>query len=180
MTTAYVSARSSSGDDEFANGSPALPRLFNDASLYQKFLNNHQDHGSIDPGDPKHKHEVVKGFADLIAGDLNPGSPEKAITDRLAKLAVTGDSWPDAEIFAEPEAYESDSDDDELPPEDGKTEKRPWELAPDEIVKLLIQEFGPLTVGGEEEKLIIEADGAWLHDVVILVRGYVFLIFCCL
>ena len=180
MTTANVSTRSSTGDDEFANGSPALPRLFSDASLYQKFLNDHHDHGSIHPEDPKHKHEVVKGFADLVAGDLDPGSPEKAITDRLAKLAVTGDSWPDAAIFAEPESYESDSDDDELPPEDGKTERRPWELAPDEIVSLLIQEFGPLTVGGEEEELIIEADGAWLHDVVILVRVYVFHIFCCL
>ena len=43
------------------------------------------------------------------------------------------------------------------------------ELAPNETVSLLIQEFGPLAAGGEQEKLIIEADGAWIDDVVILV-----------
>lgn len=33
----------------------------------------------------------------------------------------------------------------------------------------MIQEFGPLTAEGETETLIIEADGALIGDVVVLV-----------
>jgi sterol 3beta-glucosyltransferase len=121
------------------------------------------------------KNEVVKGFADLVAVDLD--SPQRAIAGRLAKLTVTGDSLTDT---PSPESSGSDSDTEESSPQD--EDKKPsltpgsstadgevLELTPDEIVDLLVQEFGPLTAEGEEEKLLIEKDGAWLHDVVILV-----------
>jgi sterol 3beta-glucosyltransferase len=179
-----MSRQSSSADGTFTNGSPALPRLFSDASLYKTFLN---EHGSDRSGNSKDKNEVVKGFTELVAVDLDADSPEKAIAGRLAKLAVTEDSWLDAE----PESSGSDSDvTEESSQDDSKNEEgRPLtssasrsstvdgealKLAPDEIVNLLIQEFGPLAAEGEEEKLILEADSAWIHDVVILVRVYGF------
>jgi sterol 3beta-glucosyltransferase len=126
----------------------------------------------------------------LIARGLN--CPEKAITGRLAKLAVTGDSWTSGELTSEPDSYDADSDSeestdlntpqDEEVKEPAKVESTPvlprsstldgekWKLAPDEIVNLLVEEFGPLAADGEEEKAIIEADGGFFHqDVAILV-----------
>jgi sterol 3beta-glucosyltransferase len=191
IITPTMSTQSSSGEDEVRNASPTLPRLFNDASLYQAVLSDHEPKR---PENTKHNHEVVNGFADLIARDLNSDSPENAITGRLANLTVTGDSWPDAGLFAEPESYGSEGDNDELSSQDDykKDGERPLAPspsrslsadssipAPDEIIDLLIEEFGPLAADGEEEKLIIEADGAWLHDVVVLVYVSAFRILCC-
>jgi sterol 3beta-glucosyltransferase len=178
-----MGAQSSSTDDEFTDGSSGLPRLFSDASLYERFLN---DGGSVERLGHLKDHsenEVVKGFTDLVAVDLESDSKAKAITDRFAKIAVTGDSWPGP--FAEPESYEPDVDMDKYSLDDGEKEgSRPLtppnisrsstldreapKLTSDEIIDLLVQEFGPLAAEGEEEKLIIEADAAWIHDVVIL------------
>jgi sterol 3beta-glucosyltransferase len=182
VTTFSMDTQSSSTDDGFANGSPALPRLFSDASLYKRFLN---EDGSEHLGNLTDENEVVKGFIDLVAVDLELDSSAKAVTDRLAKLAVTSEAGP----FAEPESYGPDSDTEKYPQDDSEKEgSRPLTppnvsrsstvdretpaLTPGEIVNLLIQEFGPLAAGGEEEKLIIEADAAWIHDIVILASIY--------
>ena len=175
-----MGTQSSSTDDEFTDRSPGLPRLFSDASLYERFLN---DGGSFDRlGHLKDdsENEVVKGFTDLVGVDLESHSKAKAVTDRFAKLAVTGDSWPGP--FAEPESYEPDMDNSQddggregnrplTPPNVSRSSTLDREaptLTPDEIIDLIVQEFGPLATEGEEEKLIIEADAAWIHDVVIL------------
>jgi len=142
----------------------------------------------------------IAGFADLIASGLN--TPEKAITGRLAKLSVTGDSWTSGELTSEPESYDTDSDTEEslvfkTPPdevgaeESVKSEPTPlprsstldgekWRRCSTETIKLLIEEFGPLAQEGgeEEEKLIVEADGAFFHqDVVILVCVHTFCLY---
>jgi sterol 3beta-glucosyltransferase len=56
-----------------------------------------------------------------------------------------------------------------------------WRRCSTETIKLLIEEFGPLAQEGEEEeeeKLIVEADGAFFHqDVVILVCVHTFCLY---
>lgn len=186
-----MGTQSSSTDDEFTDRSPGLPRLFSDASLYERFLN---DGGSFDRlGHLKDdsENEVVKGFTDLVGVDLESHSKAKAITDRFARLAVTGDSWPGP--FAEPESYEPDMDNSQddggregsrplTPPNVSRSSTLDREaptLTPDEIIDLIVQEFGPLATEGEEERLIIEADAAWIHDVVILAsRNFLQKLFC--
>lgn len=120
----------------------------------------------------------MQGFADLVAGDLD--SPEKAVAGRYAKLSVAAESLSEASPNPELESYDaaSDSSDSSLQDEvkkasdpitpDVSDSGESLELAPDEIIDLLIQEFGPLAAEGEDEKLIIEADGALLQDVIIL------------
>ncbi len=51
------------------------------------------------------------------------------------------------------------------------TDSDAWKLEPAEIVRLLVDEFGPLAAEGEKpEKLIFEADGCMFNGVVIVVR----------
>lgn len=159
-----------SGDDEFEHQSPDLPRLFTDAALYEKYLGEIASlNGNLAP-------EAGKGFADLVAGDLSPS--DRAIAGRFATLSVTGDSWLDQSLSLEPESHESAVDKNDTQTQ-GSTPvpsirvangQESWRISPDEVVDLMIQEFGPLAVEGEEEKLIIEADGALVDDVVILVN----------
>ena len=172
--TANMSALSS-GNEDVTKGPDALPGLFTDATLYDRYLNAHRYESS------NNKSEVaLKGFADLVAGDLN--SSEKAITSRLAKLAVAGDSFADPDVFAGSElTSESDSETEVLSVTSNNKELEEssvpssssaleeLDLAPNEIVDLLIQEFGPLAAEGEEERLLTGEDGAWVHHVVILV-----------
>lgn len=166
----------------------ALSGLFFDACLYDKFL---AECGSK-PRCSKffrsrsNASEVVQGFADLVAGDLD--SPEKAIAGRFAKLSVAGESLSDAVPSPELDSYDASSDSSDSSAQDEvkkvpevkppvtpdasgslTADDKDWQLAPDEVVNLLVQEFGPLAADGEEEKLIIEADGALFQDVIILV-----------
>ena len=131
--------------------------------------------------------ESVRRFADLVGRDLDKANlPE---TERFAK--ITANSWLsesdglDGRPSAEPEAYELETESPpvestELLTESPREEKeqqieRPTvqsatSLAPEEIVKLLVDEFGPLTTdAGEEECLICEKDGAYFQEVAILV-----------
>lgn len=174
------SSGASSGDDDSLNNDPDQPvisKLFSDAALYDKCL---AEHGLYAQGAAN----CISGFVDLIGGDLT--SPEKAVTNRLAKLSVTGDSWTSTELTSDPESYDTDSDSESTglkSPDSVQVEPTPvlprsstldgerWKLEPEEIVNLLVEEFGALTAEGEEEKAIIEADGALFHqDVLILVR----------
>lgn len=173
------------------NGS-ALSRLFLDAALYDKCLNECGSkfrRASFFSGSRNKASEAVKGFADLIAGDLD--SPEKAIAGRFAKLSVAGESLSEGSPNSELESYDATSDSSDSSTQDElkeasestiptspdvsdsvTTDSESWELGPDEIVNLLIQEFGPLAAEEEEEKLLLEADGALLQDVIILVCIY--------
>ncbi len=50
----------------------------------------------------------------------------------------------------------------------------PWQMEPQKLVEMIIEEFGPLAVS-EEEKLIFEIDGCLLGGVMILVNMEVYL-----
>jgi sterol 3beta-glucosyltransferase len=127
----------------------------------------------------------VNGFHDLVEKDLDVS--EQAIVGRLTKLRVAGDTWIAGDLTAEPESYDAA---DQVSPVDDLEPKAPilhrvvvtseeesWKLGPDEIVHLLVQEFGPLAEEGEEEKLILETDGCLIHDVVIVVHPFSPLLF---
>lgn len=183
-----------SGEDDSLNSEPDQPiisKLFTDAELYDRYL---VENGC---GGLKEGFTSVTGFADLIAGGLD--SSEKAITGRLAKIAVRGDTWTSGDATTDPESYESDSDTDDSPVVDSsqsESENSPegspppfqrsstadgdkWRLEPEEIVNLLVDEFGPLAGEGEEEKLIVEADGALFRDIFIVVCSPFTRTHCC-
>ena len=175
----------SSEDDSLNNepgDQPIISKLFTDAELYDRYLT---EHGCVAAGTTS-----VAGFADLVAGGLDDG--EKAITGRLAKIAVRGETWTSGENTEEPESYEGQSDDSEdslpeadtpdtsvhadgsdphIPLRSSTTNNEQWKLEPEEVVSLLVEEFGPLAGDGEQEKLLVETDGAMFQDVFILVRS---------
>ncbi len=94
--------------------------------------------------------------------------------------------------FASPDQL--DEEPGELSPSDEAEEEKPYtpptldisqdlppdepELTPEEVVDLLEQEFGALAPLGEE-KLLLEADAAFLKDVVILVGPSLYLLPSC-
>ena len=186
------SRSSNSGEDDSLNSDPAQPvisKLFADAALYDKFLTESRDQ---DVYSNEGGIGSVAGFADLIAGGLD--SPDKAIAGRLAKLSVHADSWTSGEVTSDPESYDTDSDTESFEPKtpsddvpksatDGPApgssrsstmDGEKWRRSPEETVDLLVQEFGPLTQEGEEEKVEIEADAAFFHQDVAIVVCYNF------
>jgi sterol 3beta-glucosyltransferase len=127
---------------------------------------------------------AANAFHDLVGKDLD--SSQQAIVSRIAKLTVAGDTWLPGDLTAEPdsdvvedtdESSSGSSVDDSLAFESKSPGHRAetsdmdgWKLEPDEILDLLIQEFGPLAEEGEEEKLILETDGSLIHDVAMVVH----------
>ena len=166
----------SSGDDlEHGVLAIDLPQLFSDAARYEKLLAETRSPASSEDDEAP---DVVAGFADLVGGNLS--SSEEAIAGRLAKLSVTGNSWVGAgeKLESEPESYDSEDTDKDSNSDDTQTEETTpagseeggdsWSISPEEAVRLMIEEFGPLAPEGEE-KLVIEADGVIIGDVVVLV-----------
>ncbi|KAJ4469003.1 hypothetical protein C8R41DRAFT_634859 [Lentinula lateritia] len=106
------------------------------------------------------------GFDELVAKDLNQN--ELDAVERSARLDVAGTTWTDAEFTSEPDSYSDDTSIPNFDPQfhrvatlDGDS----WKLDSDELVNLLVQEFGSL---GEDEKLIFEADAFMFSDVLIV------------
>lgn len=179
-----ASVDSQSSGDDLDDETQNLPQLFSDAARYEKFLAETKSSNSSAGNESKEASDIVAGFADLVGENLN--SSEKAIAGRFAKLSVVGESWINDGLSSEPESYDSEDfgkDDMETEPStpaasdhavvEGEEE---WRVSPPRVVDLMIQEFGPLTAEGEEEKLIIEADGALVCDVVVIVRQILFLL----
>jgi sterol 3beta-glucosyltransferase len=107
------------------------------------------------------------GFAALVGPDLN--TYEQAVTARVAKLVIAGNNWTQSELTDEPESYDSLAEVELHEPEKkAVVDGNAWKLAPDDVIQLLVQEFGPLTAQGEKEALLLEMDGALFHDVTIL------------
>ena len=165
---------------------PGLSRMFTDAALYERVLNagpealkNCLALGSEERALPA----CVGSFNELVGRDL--ADNERLVTGRLAKLSVnnwaasTDDSFgvdalteEDQEEVASSEGRESAQDEKRPSLFTAPTlqEEQPDEpkLTPEEIVDLLEQEFGALAPPGEE-KLLLETDGAFFKDVVVLV-----------
>lgn len=180
--------------EEPPQGSPFFSQIYTDAERYDKILAHTRDGDPKSPNDSAIDVGHLGGFADLVGRDLGPS--EKAIAGRWAKLSVAGDSWTPGVEHDElnlgpgphealPPGFEITSDSEEL---DSPSEEHPefdfeapvirrttttndesWKLEPDEIVRLLVQEFGSLTANDEEEKVILETDGCLFQDVIVMV-----------
>ncbi|KAJ6508847.1 glycosyltransferase family 1 protein [Mycena sanguinolenta] len=156
--------------------------FYSEAALFEKVL---AVNGLIE--DRESHQDGVNGFADLVGKDLT--SEERALASHTARLRATGTvpSWTPSRsgiIVEEPDAYEEERDpsldlsDDasstlcEIPgpvlERTGTLDSDPWRLQPEEIVRLLINEFGPLAPEDEEEKLLLETDGGMVKLVSII------------
>jgi len=163
---------------------PGLSRMFTDAALYERVLNAGPEAlknclAMVSSEDQAHP-TCVGSFNELIGRDL--ADNERIVTGRLAKLSVN--NWATStddpfgvDALAEEDQEEvgsSDGAQDEnrsapsTPPTLQEEQLDEPKLTPEEIVDLLEQEFGALAPSGEE-KLLLETDGAFFKDVVVLV-----------
>ncbi|KAG6891346.1 hypothetical protein C0992_008461 [Termitomyces sp. T32_za158] len=148
---------------------PTLSQLYGEAAEFEKVL---AKSGCIECR-RSHK-DGSNGFADLVGRDLN--HYEQAIADRVNKFSVARyysnnafDSSNNKQDVFEDDV--SGSVQDPVPVIDRvvtDSEDEPWRLDPPEIISLLIDEFGPLTTEGEEERLLLETDGCLILDVFIM------------
>lgn len=159
---------------------PNISQLYCDAAEFEKVLARS---GCIESRFSDA--DGANGFNDLVGRDLSPC--EQATAGRVSKLSATGYSLTgDSESGSDPESLDTLSVSDKTSEdsfEDNTSRRRgpaihrastmgdagSWELEPTEIIDLLVKELGALAPEGEEEKLILEADGCLLHDVIILV-----------
>lgn len=162
---------------------PGLSRMFTDAALYERVLNagpealkNCLAMVSADQALPT----CVGSFNELIGRDL--ADNERLVTGRLAKLSVNNWATSTDDPFGVDALAEEDQE--EVSSSEGaQDEKRASPSTPptvqeepidepkltsEEIIDLLEQEFGALAPPGEE-KLLLETDGAFFKDVVVLV-----------
>ncbi|GJE88463.1 glycosyltransferase family 1 protein [Phanerochaete sordida] len=158
----------------------SISNLFNDAALYRQALAGTEGRASP-PLEQNPALRSVQDFAELVGSDLEP--PEQVVVGRFAQLAA--EDWDlreeeraDGPVFTEEPAPLSDAESATLaesvrglalgdPPLDGATAAEGTQLSPEQIIALLTEEFGHLAPPGEE-KLLLEADGAVIQDVVIL------------
>lgn len=182
---ALTDDRDPSFDPSFDMDRASISSLFTDAALYRDALKG----GAAAVQVHKAAAASMNDLADLVGDDLDV--PEKDAVGRFAQLAVEDDwalSLEDSrQLVEEPDALsdeESTSSESQDVPTPLSTpppntdapvaDQEPISLPPEEVIEILEQEFGALAPKGEEE-LILEADGAVIQDVVILVRGIPFL-----
>ena len=178
------SERSQNSIDEFAQP-PSVTSLFNDASGYKEAIaESFQNRLSTELRSVNPALRSVQDFAELAGDDLEP--PEHDVVGRFAQFAA--EEWAVQEgddlltdepgVMGDEEHVEDLQDEVEethiskptVPPLQTDIEgedKIP--LSSEEVLALLIEEFGPLAPPGEE-KLLLQADGGVIQDVVILVR----------
>ncbi|KAJ7175819.1 glycosyltransferase family 1 protein [Mycena filopes] len=166
-------SRSDTSSDEDSLNSDPLPsadNFYSEAAAFEQVL---ATNGCLDR---ETRQDGTNGYAELVAKDLSP--EEQGIACRAARLRATGSfpSWtpsPTSTIVEEPESYLDDEEDASLdgsddsslcdiPPPDA------WKLEPEEIVRLLVNEFGPLAIDGEQEQLLLETDGGMVKEVTIV------------
>lgn len=134
--------------------------------------------------------QSIRRFANLVGRDLS--QPDLAASNRIAKINVNnwlkaGDGLenviskePDVMDEAKNKEPEPVADDEKLEvstPVQTETHHRPFptrghsvsKLSSEQIVKLLIEEFGSLsTSNSDEERLLSEMDGAYFQDIAII------------
>jgi sterol 3beta-glucosyltransferase len=165
---------------------PLLSQLYDEASEYEKILLRsgcmNAEGGCSD--------QESTAFIKLVGHDLS--SCEKALASRNEKVFATNKPWipgqqiqPDSVIDESEESSLGDSQSsgsgsgrssatsgfDSVVPSIHRpvTHDSSDDLEPDEILKLIIEEFGVLAPANDEEKLLLETDGCLIHDVAVVV-----------
>ncbi|KAF5314999.1 hypothetical protein D9619_007125 [Psilocybe cf. subviscida] len=168
---------------------PLLSQLYEEASEYEKILLRsgcmNAEGGCSD--------QETTAFIKLVGQDLS--SCEKALASRNEKVFATNKPWipgqqvqPDGIIDESEESSVGDSQSSGSGSRSGSGRSsatsgidsvvpsihRPVihdsseDLEPDEILKLIIEEFGVLAPANDEEKLLLETDGCLIHDVAVV------------
>ncbi|KAJ7784602.1 glycosyltransferase family 1 protein [Mycena metata] len=172
-----------SSDDDSLNADPitSADNFYSEAAAFEQVL---ASNGCIE-GRETNK-DGTNGYEALVAKDLS--AEEQALACRSARLRATGSSpsWttsPTTTIVEEPESYEEERDDTLDDSDDSSsthcdipapvlkrsgTQADTWRLEPEEVIRLLVNEFGPLAIEGEEEKLLLETDGGLIKEVAIV------------
>jgi sterol 3beta-glucosyltransferase len=159
--------------------------MFTDAALYERVLNAGPEalkNCLAMVSDEQALPTCVGSFNELIGRDL--ADNERLVTGRLAKLSVNNWATSTDDPFGVDALAEEDQEEVGSSADGAQDEKGPSlttppttlqeeqidepKLTPEEIVDLLEQEFGALAPPGEE-KLLLETDGAFFKDVVVLV-----------
>ncbi|KAF8644526.1 hypothetical protein AX16_008402 [Volvariella volvacea WC 439] len=185
-------ASSSVASDEDSltqESTPSISRLYTEAALFERALSGSAPIKS--PTTPRDEEHAFNSFVKCHMNDC-----EKALAGRTAKYQAAGYNLAPADTDLGPDVDHLGSDVAPLqgkprniirrwrtvtePVHEAPVRPTPaihravtegndsWQLEPDEIVRLLVQEFDALVKNGEEEKLILETDGAFVSDVVIV------------
>lgn len=182
--------RPSDHDHDHENAcSSTISALFDDAAQYgQVIADCASGHSDSDSSGSQTQASRPTDFAALVGGDLTPS--EKFQAGRFANITAEDSDWsaPDEGRFvSEPESVTGsdessssseghDSDTTAVHSDESSTttlataESAEILLTPDQIVRILEEEFGQLAPEGEE-KLLFFKDGAIIQDVVILVSA---------
>ena len=166
---------SSDSDDSSQLGPQGTPfsQLYTEAAEFEKVLLHS---GCINPDGVCPK--GTTGFADLVGHDLS--KCERALLDRDAQLHAVETPWflPDSDDDSQtsseheptPEGFSlSDIKLPDIHRVQSVDNKCLTYLEPKDIVNILINEFGPVAAPGDEEKLLLEADGCLIHDIAVVV-----------
>ena len=154
-------------------GTP-FSQLYTEAAEFEKALLHS---GCINPDGicPK----GTTGFANLVGQDLS--KCERALLDRDAQLHAVEAPWflPESDDDSQassseheptPEGFSlSDITLPDIHRVSSVDNKCLTYLEPKDIVNILINEFGPVAAPGDEEKLLLEADGCLIHDIAVVV-----------
>ncbi|PPQ91672.1 hypothetical protein CVT25_012885 [Psilocybe cyanescens] len=172
----------SSASSRSSTHSHLISSLYNEAGKFEKVL---LANGCISPRDTPNG---TSGFDDLVARDLT--NSERAYANHDARILAASDSWISLADLDENLFSDIDTNSEEIASVtttstsqsfDSSERPKPTihrastidsqsleSLEPEDIVNILIEEFGTIAAPGEEEKLILETDGALLHDVAIV------------
>jgi sterol 3beta-glucosyltransferase len=171
----------SSHSDEDSTDSPKCPsisRLYNQADAFENVL---RCAGCVKPLTFRSK-TSKSGFESLVRNDLNQSELE--IADHDAKVAATTGSWIPVDLDSG-DSVQYDAEDeyrisnDSSPDADlalpaihrvpNHESEELAKLKPEEIVPILIQEFGELAGPDEEELLLLETDGCLFSEISVVV-----------
>lgn len=165
---------SSDSDDSSQSEPQGTPfsQLYTEAAEFEKMLLHS---GCINPDGVCPK--GTTGFADLVGHDLS--KCERALLDRDAQLHAVEAPWflPESDDDSQTSEHEPTPEgfslsDITLPDIHRVASVDNYcltYLEPKDIVNILINEFGPVAAPGDEERLLLEADGCLIHDIAVVV-----------
>lgn len=162
-------------ESELESTQDDMTRIIVDAALFRQALhvNSDEEEDTKADGEPvriEDDLDALRPFVDLVGRDLPEA--ELAATERLAKMAVSSRAQ-ESDILKVPEGVGEPVEDEH--PEEGEpglqaeclSQETFSHLPPEEVVNVLIKEFGSLTTFyGDQERFIAEHDGAYFQEVV--------------
>jgi hypothetical protein len=166
----------------YSQDAQSLSRIFSDAADFHQVLLEKRpstDSHTSTSSDYKPIHKHGDAFLELIGKDLDAKDDSLGSYAHLARLNTASDGWAHKVFPDEPSSYEGDTSGSVTPSESSQEAtssshseeeaEEDWKLPSDEVLALIQEGCGALTVGDEKEELLIEADSAIYRDILILV-----------